>query len=184
MRLIVDRRDDLTWIAIELSKQGEDRVEDGSLAEVIRHDLGVENHPVFVPAVTYPKGGKRITLHLMEGYVFVATGLPETRYFALENRSYVNQVMSTRTGPHRIRSLSVIDNDYIDTLRIQLRDMVASDIEQNATVRVTKGRYRSLEGRVIGVEGDQAYVEIKLRSLWAIATIPKVFLESIEDDDV
>jgi transcription antitermination factor NusG len=181
MGQIVDRRDDVTWIAVELSKQGEDRVEEGTLIEVLYRDLEVEQHPVFVPAISYAKGGKRITLHLMEGYVFIASGLPETRYFALERRAYVNQVMSTRGGPHRMRTLSVIDNDYISSLQEQLRDMVASDIEKGTIVRVVNGRYRSLEGVVVGTEQEVAYISIELRSLRVIATVPKVFLESIED---
>jgi len=177
----VDHRDEATWIAVELSKQGEDRVEDGTLVQVLQRDLESEGHPIFVPAVSYSKAGRRITLHLLEGYVFVASGLPETRYFRLEQKPYINQVMSTRGGPHQMRTLSVIDNDYIESLRDQLRGMVASDIEAGDRVQVLDGRYRTLEGVVVGTYKDMAYVRIKLRALHSIATIPKVFLESISD---
>lgn len=177
----MDQRDDITWIALELSKQGEDRVEDGTLAEVLEQDLDAEGLPLFIPSLSYTKNNKRITLHLMEGYVFVGSGLPETRYFALERKPYINQVMSSHGGLHQMRTLSVIDNSYIEKLRDQLRDMVSSDIDVGDRVQVLKGRYRTLEGDVLGFDGDKAFVSIELRSLKVIATIPKVFLESIED---
>ena len=83
----MDRRDALTWVAIELTRRGEARVEEGTIEEQIRQDLGVdESYPVFVPSMCYQKGGKKMTLHLMEGYVFVASGLPETKFFSLEKK--------------------------------------------------------------------------------------------------
>lgn len=180
MRLTaVDRRDDLTWIAIELTRLGEQQVDDGTLAATLRGDLDVDDtFPVFIPSVIYKKGGRRVVLHLLEGYVFVASGLPEVRYFALERRPYVNQVMSTQAGPHRMRVPSTIPNSKVLDLKFQLRGLVASDIEVGSTVQVTDGLYRGLEGEVMGIEGDDAFVYITFRSLKTIATIPKVFLES------
>jgi len=177
----VDQRDDLTWIAIELTRYGEQRVEEGTLAEAIRQDLEVdENYPIFIPSTVYQKGFRRVTLHLMEGYVFVASGLPETKFFALERRPYVNQVMSTAGGPYQIRVPSVIPNSRIEELREKLRGLVASDIEVDSQVRVVDGAYKGLEGEVLGLDGDSAFVHVELRSLKIIATIPKVFLESDE----
>ena len=175
----MDQRDDLTWIALELTKFGEQRVEDGTIAGIIRKDLdAAADHLVFVPALGYTKGNRRITLHLMEGYVFIAAGLPEVSYFALEKKPYANQVMSTRGGPHQMRALSVIDNDYVTSMRTQLRGMIASDIEMGTKVRMINGRYKSLEGTVLDLEDDYAFVGVELRSLKVIATVPKIFLES------
>jgi len=175
----LDQRDDHTWIAIELTPQGEAKVEDGTIAETIREDLDVgDNYPVFIPSVVYRKGGRRVVLHLMEGYVFVASGLPETRYFSLERRPYVSQVMSSTGGPHHIRVPSVISNSHIRNLQRQLRKLVSSDIEIGARVSVVDGLYRGLEGMVLGLDGEEAFVLIELRSIKVIATIPRVLLES------
>ena len=180
----MDQRDDHTWIAVELSRLGETKVEEGTLDAALRSDLDVhEFHPIFVPAVSYTKAGKRITLHLMEGYVFVASGLPEIRYFSLEKKAYVNQVMSTQGTRFQMRTLSTIDNDYIEKLRSQLRGMIASDLDIGDSVKAVNGRYRSLEGTVVGMEGDLAYVHIAMRSLQVVASIPKVFLESNEGEE-
>lgn len=166
---------------MELTNLGEQKVEDGTLEQTLRQALCVdEDFPIFIPATTYRKSGKSITICMMEGYAFVATGLPETVYFALEKRAFVASVMSTFTGPHKIRTLQVLPNREVAALQQKLREMVAADIETNAAVRVINGRYKGLNGRVLGLESTDAYVEFKLRSLWRITTIPLVFLETVD----
>lgn len=181
----MDRRDDLTWIAIELTHYGERLVEDGQLTEYLRRDLDVDpDFPIFIPSTTYKKNGKVVTIHLMEGYAFAASGLPETCYFALESKSYVSTVISSSPGPHQIRVLSVLPNREVENLRKQLHDQQASDIEEGAWVTVVRGKFRGLAGRVMALFGDgQAYVEFRLRSLIRISPLPKVFLEVTEKPD-
>ena len=177
----MDRRDALTWVVLELSPQGEDRLEDGTLDQSIRSDLGVDSKfPIFIPATTYQKGNKTITLRLMEGYVFVASGLPETSYFALEQRPYVEQIMSTRPGPYKMRVLSTVPDARVGDLKNQLQEMLSSDIALYDKVTVIDGSYKSLEGVVMGIEKDKAFVKINLRSMEVIATIPLMFLEVTE----
>jgi transcription antitermination factor NusG len=115
----------------------------------------------------------------MEGYVFVASGLTDTLYFALERKPYVSKVMSAPAGPHRIRTLSVIPNTRIEELRQQLRKMASSDIGEGDTVQVINGTYRGMEGEVLLVQGETALVRFRLRSLDQIATIPLAFLEGV-----
>ena len=176
----MDRRDELTWAALELSRAGELKVEAGDLEKSLRKDLGVaQDWPIFIPATTYIKDGKVITVHLLEGYAFVATGLAETLYFKLENRGYVNSVMS-QAGGGGIRALSVISNSNIEEMRLKLRDLVSEDIEIGSRVKVTEGIYRALDGYVLGVEEDQVFLKIELRSLNVITRIPRIFLDIME----
>jgi len=180
----LDQRDAQTWIALELNRAGEQKIEDGTLASSLQNDLSVGiDFPIFIPATTYTKNNRPITLYLVEGYVFVGSGLPETQYFALERRPYVVQVIHTKPGPHKIRVLSVIPNSHIEEMQKQLRALVSSDIEIGAQVRITDGPYKTLVGKVLDVEGDHAIVEIHLRSLELILTIPRVFLEAADPDD-
>ena len=162
-----------------MTRQGESKVEDGSLEAVLRSDLNCpEDHPIFIPAETYRKGKEIVVLHvLMQGYAFVASGLPETRYYALEQRSYVASIVSAPTGPHKIRTLSTIPNIKIEDWRAQLRSKVVADIRVLDRVRALEGKYKSLVGDVTGIEDDMAFVHIELRSLQIIANIPLVFLE-------
>lgn len=177
----MDRRDAPTWIILELTPNGESRLEDGTLEQTIQRDLGVDpNFPVFIPATNYKKGNKTITLRLMEGYVFVASGLPETSYFALEHRPYVAQVMSIRTGPYKLRVPSTVPDDQVADLKRQLQAMTSSDIVIFDRVAATDGTYKSLEGVVLGIDGEKAHVQINLRSMDVIATIPLMFLEVID----
>jgi len=180
---VADHRDAPTWIILELSPQGESRLEDGTLERSIRNDLGVDkDFPIFIPATSYTKGNKTITLRLMEGYVFVASGLPETSYFALEQKVYIAQVMSSNPGPYRIRVLSTVSDAHVSDLKRQLQQMIASDISVMDKVLVTEGSYRTLEGVVLGLHGDKAFVKINLRSMEIIATIPRMFLEVLESE--
>jgi len=164
-----------------LNHLGETKVVDGNLESALRNDLGVNaDFPIFIPVAVYPKGHKTITLHLMEGYVFVGAGLPDTTYFALERRPYVNQIIST---PGKIRTLNVVQNSKIEELRAQLRQMIAADISNGENIRVINGAYRNLDGVVMIVVGETAVVRIKLRSIEIVATIPIVFLEATRSSD-
>lgn len=177
----MDCRDDLTWVALELTYLGEQKVEDETLKASLLKDLNCDNtqHPVFIPSTVYYKSGKPITVHLLEGYVFVATGLPEVSYFGLEKQPYINKVLSEK-GPNNMRTLSVISNTYIFELKSKLRKLLSSDLEVNQDVKVLDGLYRTLKGKVLSLEEDYAAVNISLRSIDLIARIPRVFLESLE----
>jgi len=69
----------------------------------------------------------------------------------------------------------------VENLRLKLRELVSSDIELGAVVKIQDGLYRGLEGVVIELDSDNAFVLVKLRSIRIIATLPKVFLEGQED---
>jgi len=174
-----DQRDGVTWVALELSRQGEQKVEDGTLAVALRKALGVEDSwPVFIPAKLYSKSGKRVTVHLMEGYAFVGSGLDEVNYFKLERSGkLVEQVMAI-PGPSGVRVLSTISNRQVDELRRQLLERIASDITPGMGVSVTSGKYKGLDGEVLFVEDDYALVYVELRSLQTMARIPRVFLDA------
>ena len=174
-----DQRDAVTWVAVELSHQGEMRVAEGSLEASLRRDLGADDdHDVFIPCAIYRRDGRVVTIHLLEGYVFVASGLPETAYFNLERHPYVNQVMSTTSGPYHMRVLSVITDKHIQDMKAKLQSLVSSEIPVGAQVLVLDGIYRNLSGKVTGLEEDNAFVYISLRSLDVVATVPRIFLEA------
>lgn len=155
------------------------KVEDRSLLPSLRRDLEVDpDFQIFVPATTYTKKGRSITLHLMQGYIFVASGLPEIRYFKLEKKPYVNKVMSS-IDAQEMRVLRVLPNEEVAKIRKQLRELVSSDISIGDEVRVLDGVYATLEGEVIDIEEDLAVVQFSFRSLNLLTSVPLVFLESI-----
>ena len=168
---------------MELSPQGEAKVEEGVLEQTLRHDLRVgPDFPVFVPAVTYRRGNRRTTIRLLEGYAFIGSGLPDLTYYGLENRSYVEKVMSTPTGPHRLRTLNTIPNSDIEDLKKKLKDELGSVVTVGDRVGIAEGTYKGLEGVVQGRNDENAFVKIDLRSMQIVATIPLAFLESATDE--
>jgi transcription antitermination factor NusG len=169
---------------VELSPQGEARVEEGTLELLLRSDLGVDsNFPIFIPAVIYNRGHRKTTIHLMEGYVFIGSSLPDTLYYRLENRPYISRVMSTNTGPHHMRTLSVIPDSEIEGLKRQLQAEIGMLVSVGDRVRVVEGTYRSLEGIIQGRDEENAFVEFDFRSMLSVATVPLAFLESASDEE-
>lgn len=181
MNGVADQRDGRTWVVIELTRAGEQLKEEGTLAAMLTDALGApRDFPVFVPAIIYTRGGRRVVIHLMEGYVFVASGLMETAYFALERTCpYVRQVLAT-PGLSGLRALSVIPEQTVTEMRQKLRDQVATDIVVGMRIRITEGIYARLEGDVLDMEEDEAHVRILLRSLDLIVRVPKVLLDPLD----
>lgn len=177
----MDDRDAQTWVAIELTKLGEDKIQDGSLPETIRQDLQVpDDFPVFVPAAFYPRGDRRVTVVLMEGYVFVAADLQDVKYFGLEEKPYVSNVLSIKGGAHQMRTVVTLPDTKISELRQRLRKLVTAEIPMGARVKVSGGTYRNLEGIVRGFVGEDVFVEIHLRSLQVVVALPRILLEILE----
>lgn len=177
---MADQRDATTWVAVELSRAGEALASEGGLERILRRDLNLSpEHGVFIPVAVFQRAGSPVALHLLEGYAFVESGLDETRYFDLERMPYVAQIMSFLSGPHRLRTLSVVPNSKIEEMRLHLRRRVSSSILEGATVEVVEGQYKGLEGRVVGSEGDMAFVRVTMRSIDFVVTVPRIFLEAV-----
>lgn len=173
----MDNRDSQTWVAVELTNLGEQRAEDGTLEKLLRKDLAVDDDwPVFIPSMTYIRDGRKVQLHLMEGYAFVATGLPETHYFGLERKSHVEKVLSV-VGSRGLRTLHVIPDEKIQEIRDRMREVVSETVYHGTVVRVVDGLYNGLSGKVVGEDKESVFVLIELRSISIIATIPRFCVE-------
>ena len=177
-----DRRDRRTWVVLELTRLGEIKAEEGVLVELLAEALGMDLADVFVPSTKYQTEGSRVSVHLMEGYAFAASGLPEGTYFALEHTSpYIRRILTVRS-PGGMRALSVIPDSSVQEMRQRLVVQVADDLVEGMKVVVTDGVYGHLDGEILEVDGEEAHVRFSLRSLDLITKIPRVFLAPREDD--
>lgn len=182
-----DTRDRPTWVVVELNPAGEAKVDEGTLEDALRRDLDTdEDHPVFVPAVTYQRtpNSRPITKTLMQGYAFAATGLDEIRYFRLETKTnYVNQVMSSM-GSNGIRVLHVVPDVQIEAMRKQLRSLTVRDLSEGDLARVVEGRLKGLTVRVVELldGGEVVVMTVGLRSLKGFLCLPRIVL-AVEDDE-
>jgi hypothetical protein len=182
---MVDRRDGTTWVALELTRQGEKEVETGTLDKELRKVLGLDGQwPIFIPARVYKRGLKNVVVHLMEGYAFIASGLDEVNYFRLEHEGKLVERVMTASSPSGLRVLKTIPDRQVRELRRQLVAEVSSDLEPNISVHVSDGRYKGLDGVVLFVEDEYALVSIGLRSMEIVATIPRIFLRADGDEPV
>jgi len=173
----VDKRDSISWVVAELTFLGESRVSDGSLIDFLQKESRLpQNHPVFIPSITYSKSGEVVTFHLMEGYIFIALGLPDTFYFGLEQSPYIERII-TIDSP--FRSLNTVQDCYIEDLRLKLRELVSTDLEEGMQVKILDGTYAKLQGQVVGLLEGAASVFLELRSAHFIVSIPKAFLEPL-----
>jgi len=168
-------------VILELTRTGEQKAEDGDLEKSLRRALRSELLDIFIPSCTYKKGGRTVTVHLMEGYAFVSYEMEETVYFGLEQKADVKNVMSSKS-PSGIRVPHTLPNSEIQRMRDQLRSIILGDVEIGACVAVTDGTYKGLEGQVLDLEKDFAILRIEMRSLSVVTKIPQVFLE-VEADE-
>lgn len=168
----MDNRDETTWATLELTKPGELKAIEGKLESSLRSLLGVdETFKVFVPYASYTKGGRTVSVRLIEGYAFVATGLPEVRYFALEKSPLVARVFSSNVRGMRV--IHTLPNKEVDGMKARLAESLSSDLEVGARVKITGGNYRDLEGVVVDLYDHQVAVRVEFRSLTSITVLPK-----------
>lgn len=177
----MDERDKVTWATLELTKAGEVRAVEGKLALSLRSLLAVDDaFQVFVPYASYTKGGRTVSIRLIEGYAFVATGLPEVKYFALERSALVARVFSSSNMGMRV--LHTLPNSKIEEMKSRLAEQLSSDLEIGARVRITGGNYRFLEGTVVDLYEHRVAIRLEFRSLTPIVVVPKNLATFAADD--
>ena len=177
---MADQRDEKTWVVLELTSKGEMLVRECMLEKYIRRHLGVDNDwEIFIPIHTYKKGDKEIQLEGIQGYVFLASGLAEYQYYALEQHDYARSILSIDRGRHRI--ITTLPDRSVQQIRDRIREEISTDLEEGMKIRVLLGDYVALEGEIIGFHNDNAFVEVSLRSIHAVVTLPKICIDPIEE---
>ena len=175
-----DKRDQKTWVILELTRQDEQKVADGVFEGVLRKAMSLEvSHGVFIPSMTYKKAGRTVTLHLMEGYAFIESGLPDTKYLKMEGHQDVRRVMSS-TSPSGMKTPHTLSDSEIAKMRDKLRKMVMGDVTPGSMVNISDGPYRGMDGTVLDLDDDHAILKIEMRSLAIVTKIPQVFLEVLD----
>lgn len=180
-RFFMDTRDSQTWVTAELTTLGEIKVEERTLEKILRKELRGEDVEIFIPVSQYEQNGRKVSLYLLEGYIFIQTGLDDSYYFDLEHTPYIETVFSTKS-PKGMRVLSTIGNSTIEDMKDQLRGMACKGLKSGDTVEIVKGAYRKLQGEIISFEEDKAYISINLRSLSAIVELPNAYLCAVGEE--
>lgn len=172
-----DERDATTWVVLELTEAGERLAEEGALDVHLRTILECpDNHPVFVPYTVITRHGRRSVINVIEGYAFVASGLPDLSYFSLPSKSpNIKSILHAQTSG-RVKTLSTVPDRSVADLQQRLRRMISREIEIGSDVRVHDGLHRGLVGRVVDVHGEDAFVFVKMRTIETIRVFPRYTL--------
>ena len=176
----MDKRDRIAWVVFELSYLGERKVEEGHLSKLLQQEYPfLINHPIFIPSLIYSKSKEVVTFHLMEGYIFLATGLEDTQYFHLENSPYIQKVVTSGVP---FRTLNTVKDEYIQSLKQKLREMTSADLTEGMTVNILEGTYSKLQGKVLNLFEDVVSILVEMRSANFIISLPKAFLEPVDTE--
>jgi transcription antitermination factor NusG len=172
-----DVRDQKTWAIVELSRLGEQKVENGTLEILVRQDLQLpDDVPIFIPARTYRRDSNVYTLYLLSGYIFIGSVVEDVLLYRLENLPYISQVISHKNN-NGLRVLKTLPNSEIEKMRQELRSSIVQDFPEGSHVNIVDGMYRNFDGKLMQIIDNNAVVHLQLRTLEAMAVIPLSFLE-------
>ena len=173
-----DERDAPTWVVLELTRAGERLIEEGRLDHVLRQYLHCPtDHPIFIPTVVYNADDpySRVVLSATEGYVFIASGLPEPKLFALEELPFVRKVLTSRDPATGMRVCMVVSDKALQHIRDQLSKLVSSTLLPDMEVAITHGHLAGMQGKIVSDDpvSESVDVYIELRSLRLIRRVSK-----------
>jgi len=165
-----------SWAVLELTRLGERKAEDGTLVGLLRETLSLSaDHPVFIPSKTYTSGGRRVTIHMMEGYAFVASDGKDISTPSRSEQSYIRRGLMAPT-PNGMKVLSVVPDSVVLEMEANLAKHVGDDAEVGANVAVTSGLYTKMHGEVLeATTTGNLIVRFRMRSLDAIVEVPRSF---------
>tara|TARA_B100000900_G_scaffold347155_1_gene312223 strand:- start:83 stop:616 length:534 start_codon:yes stop_codon:yes gene_type:complete len=175
-------KDGKTWVVVQLNDFGEVLAERGELERKIKKII--PGKEIFIPYSRVEFKGRTSKLSVIEGYIFIESGLPETEYFALSDEPYIEDVL--HTASRRGMNLNTIRDEDVEKLKDNLQKLIVADLELGMKVSVNSGVYKGVEGEVVGFSEDKksAFVYIELRTLKAIRAIPTYILDIQGGDDV
>lgn len=172
----VRQRRPTSWAIVELTRMGERKAEDGTLPPLLRDAMSLpSDHPVFIPSKTYVSGGRRITIHLMEGYAFVGSDGRDLPQPSRTDQPYIKRLLTTPTA-NGGRVLSVLPDIKVRGMEADLAKHVGDDSNVGSNVSVTTGIYAKMEGEVVDTTpSGNLIVRFRMRSLDLIAEVPRSF---------
>jgi len=175
------------WVVIQLTSLGEREKNLHLIERAVHQILKRKDLAVFVPAISQKARDESLTTWYSNGYVFVRFA-DDVVYNALQDTAYFSNVLSktaTASGTRKI-VYSLLDDKDLDPMRSgmkTMRVMRAGDLVEDNVVKVVKGNYKNLIGKVSmvyeGNENVQVYVD--LRSKKVFMDFPSSYLEKVED---
>ncbi len=165
------------WIIVQLSPLGEKEKNTDLIARMIRRVLCNKTIDVFIPAISEKARDESHTVFYMEGYIFVEY-IPDVNYLKLQETPYFKSVIIDSYTKGK-RSYSLIDDSKLNPMRVGMEALKKRAIDEGDSVKVIKGAYKNLIGKVVMVreENELITIDVGLYSKPLLIEFPASFLK-------
>lgn len=168
------------WVVVQLTSLGEREKNIASITRSVHHILRRKDLEVFVPAISQKGLGDSLTTWYSDGYIFVRF-LDGVLYNSLQETAYFSMVLSKLVVVDGVRRMkySLLNNKDLDPMRVGMKVMRVGKFSEDDSVKVIKGNYRNLPGKVSCVydQGEVVQVCLNLRSKPMFIDFPASYLE-------
>lgn len=162
------------WVIVALSQNAEKEKNIHVFKKSVKRHVG-KDLEVFVPAASLSARGDSTIMFYMEGYIFVeyVTGI---NYMKLNETNLFSAVLS-RPGV----GLSLISDTEIEPLREGVKSMKKGIFQKDDEVKVIKGSFKNLTGRISEVYdgGESVQINIGLLSKPLLIDYPSSYLVKV-----
>jgi len=163
-----------TWVVMTTTLKGEEEARAGTLAKVLSNLSGIEIEDIYVPVL---RGGSSKATFLVEGYIFVKSGYPTTKYYDISRSIFIETMISRYD-----RNSDMISQGTI--LDSELKEMVkeayslGGRYKEGDFVEIVEGDFKGCEGEIMtvisdgdGLGGCFYSILLKLRSAEVVVTV-------------
>lgn len=158
------------WVVVQLTSLGEREKNIQLIVRSARQIISRKDLEVFVPAINQKGLDDSLTTWYSEGYVFIQYE-PGVGYHKLGETTYFSSVLSSmsQVNGEKKRIYSLLTDKELSHMRTGMHDLkvTASRFKIDQKVKIIKGSYRGLPGKVAFLydDGDKVQVFVPLRSI-------------------
>ncbi len=169
------------WVIVQLSSNGEREKNIQAIIRSVRHILQNKKVEVCVPAVSQKVRDDSHTMFYWDGYIFVEhiEGLP---YLRLNETVYFQNVLcQPGLNKNKQRVFSLLHDKDLEPMKRGLESMKVCEFSENDDVKIMKGVFKNLLGKVSFVheDGENVQVFVGLRSKQILMDFPSSYLVRI-----
>lgn len=171
------------WVVVQLTQLGEREKNISLIVRAVHQILKRRELEVFVPAISQKGLDDSLTTWYSDGYVFVrfSDGIV---YNSLQETTYFSTVLSKSAFVDGARKTvySLLDDKDLDPMRVGMKVMKIGGFSEDNRVKVVKGSYKNLTGKISCVYdgGEVVQVCLSLRSKPMFMDFPASYLEKVD----
>ena len=163
-----------TWVVMTTTLKGEDEAKAGCVAKILSSLSGIEIEDIYVPVL---RGGSTKATFLVEGYIFVKSGYPTTRYYDISRSMYIDTMISRYDRKSDMISQGTIRDSELKSMVKEAYNL-GGGYKEGDFVEITDGDFKGCEGEIVtiiseddGLNGCFYTILLKLRSAEVIVTV-------------